>query len=224
MLLSRIELQTDSVIPSQVARRTMYGAHQLIWSFFSGAQNRDFLFRVEQGGPGFQAFTLSRREPRADSEIWNIQTKEFDPQLRKGELLHFSIRVNPVIRASSGPGRGKRHDVVMHAKTHADPHDRARTTTSLIQRCGAEWLEKRSLLHGFSLIGEGEPAESVIASQYMRRPMRKAGSSAPIVVTTLNLSGRLRIEDVTTFRKTLFEGLGPAKGFGCGLMMIKRAT
>jgi len=202
----------------------MYGTHQLIWSFFAGSQNRDFLFRVEQDGRGFRAFTLSRREPQADSEVWNVESKEFDPRLRKGDCFDFSVRVNPVIRASSGPGRGKRHDVVMHAKARADAEEPLRTTADLIQRCGADWLAKRSLSHGFSLSGEGEPAERVIASRYLRRKMRKSGGTAPIVVATLDLSGCLRIEDVTAFRKTLFEGLGPAKGFGCGLMMIKRAT
>jgi len=43
-----------------------------------------------------------------------------------------------------------------------------------------------------------------------------------ITFSTLDFSGILGVTDPGQFRNTLFNGIGPAKGFGCGLMMVKR--
>ncbi len=39
---------------------------------------------------------------------------------------------------------------------------------------------------------------------------------------TVRFDGLLRITDPDAFRETLIRGIGPAKAFGCGLMMVKR--
>jgi CRISPR system Cascade subunit CasE len=40
--------------------------------------------------------------------------------------------------------------------------------------------------------------------------------------SSLDLSGEVVVRDVDKFRCLLFEGVGPSKAFGCGLMMIRR--
>ena len=44
----------------------------------------------------------------------------------------------------------------------------------------------------------------------------------PICFSTLDFSGLLTVADPEKFLSTLYGGIGPAKGFGCGLLLIKR--
>ena len=39
---------------------------------------------------------------------------------------------------------------------------------------------------------------------------------------TLDFEGKLKIVDADRFKKSLFNGIGSAKAFGCGMMMVKR--
>jgi CRISPR system Cascade subunit CasE len=41
---------------------------------------------------------------------------------------------------------------------------------------------------------------------------------------TVRYDGLLRITDPDAFRETLIRGIGPAKAFGCGLMLVKRVV
>jgi len=36
------------------------------------------------------------------------------------------------------------------------------------------------------------------------------------------IEGKLKIDDKDRYKKALFQGIGPAKAFGCGLMLVKR--
>jgi CRISPR system Cascade subunit CasE len=38
----------------------------------------------------------------------------------------------------------------------------------------------------------------------------------------LDFEGRLKIVDADRFKQALFEGIGSAKAFGCGLMLVRR--
>ncbi|MCK9609141.1 MAG: type I-E CRISPR-associated protein Cas6/Cse3/CasE [Methylomonas sp.] len=40
--------------------------------------------------------------------------------------------------------------------------------------------------------------------------------------STIDFTGDMQIPDSEKFRQTLFNGLGRAKAFGCGLLMVKR--
>ncbi len=39
---------------------------------------------------------------------------------------------------------------------------------------------------------------------------------------TLDFEGNLKIVDADQFKRALFKGIGSAKAFGCGMMMVKR--
>jgi len=41
---------------------------------------------------------------------------------------------------------------------------------------------------------------------------------------TCDFAGTLTVTDEVVFRDTLRQGLGPAKGFGCGLLLCERAS
>ena len=39
---------------------------------------------------------------------------------------------------------------------------------------------------------------------------------------SMAIEGKLKIVDIDRFKKALFQGIGSAKAFGCGLMIVRR--
>ncbi|MGY6275374.1 type I-E CRISPR-associated protein Cas6/Cse3/CasE [Methylomonas sp. MgM2] len=54
----------------------------------------------------------------------------------------------------------------------------------------------------------------------LQKPIKKGQKSC---FSSVDFCGELQITDPEKFRQTLFNGLGRAKAFGCGLLMVKRA-
>ncbi len=219
MYLSRISLDEASVPTPELlaAVRTEYGLHQAIWSLFADRidRRRDFLYHVEtrQGPPAVLA--LSVRRPAPSGTIWRVATKEYSPSLRSGSRLAFLLRANPVRTRD-----GKRHDVVMEEKRrlHRDgtPPDCRPTESELVQEAGSAWLQRRAEGLGFRLI-------AVRADGYRQLELGRTGPKQ-IRLCTIDYSGTLEVTDPDLFlRRALYEGVGPAKGFGCGLMLLRRA-
>ncbi len=218
---SKIELKPALNIDrlAQAIPRSAYAEHQALWRLFDGEQSRDFLFRREQIGNWPIFYLLSRRAPRDTESIWSIQTKPFDPQLAAGQRLAFSLRANPVRtrKISNDPAdkRRRRDDVVMDAKhTYAETKE-SPSQAQLVQQAGPTWLETRAKKNGFLI-------ENLRVDQYRQHRMQKRGQSKPIRFSTLDYEGILQIVDVDRLLHALHSGIGPAKGFGCGLMLVRR--
>ena len=207
-----------------------YPTHELIWKFFADDydRKRDFLYRYESiaGLPGF--YCVSARQPLGFSGIWEIVSKPYDPQLVDGQYLQFDLRANPVKKRSIPGTHGEkerivRHDVVMAEKKRMgykdlSPAERP-SEQEIVHRAGLAWLMEKGGNHGFAI-----EAGTVRVGGYRRQSFHKRTESHPISFSTLEFSGMLRVEDVDLFTRTLFEGIGPSKGFGCGLLMVKPAA
>lgn len=48
------------------------------------------------------------------------------------------------------------------------------------------------------------------------------GNCRGISLSTLDFEGELSVTDPGIFLSALFKGIGPAKAFGCGLMLVRR--
>ncbi len=218
---SRIRLQPDSVTPEQVARLghgNPYRDHQLLWQLFEG-ETRDFLFRYapNRGWPGY--YVVSDQPPADAAGVWDVAIKPYQPQLAAGELLSFSLRANPVVSRRDGEGRLFRHDVVMDLRKQLEGSGTALPPMAeRVQQAGRSWLEKRAEPNGFLVEGGALRVEGY--QQHRARP-RKGGE---IRFSTLDFSGVLRVTDPERFRHTLLQGLGPAKAFGCGLLLVRRLS
>jgi len=201
-----------------------YSFHKVLWNLFSDGpdRRRDFLYRFEaiKGSPTF--YTVSGREPVDSGNIWDIHPKRYDPKLKKGDLLSFMMRVNPIRSKRDENGRQQRHDVVMEAKNKIGfknlPADQRPPVATLIQDAGIDWLRARETEYGFSF-----EDTSVRVDGYFQHKLFKGNGSRPITFSTLEFNGILSVTDPAMFvEKCLFQGIGPAKGFGCGLMLVKR--
>lgn len=161
--------------------------------------------------------------------------------LQEGEKLQFSIRANTVQACKTkGQGRqdggkSKRHDVAVQALKSASP-DGAKLpdheATRLIQESCFSWLKGKGEVSGFepfALFDPENPAEDatrIAARSKMSFHKQRHGrpeDDKPLTLNYTDFVGTLRVTDRSKFVEMLDEGLGPAKAFGCGLMLIRRA-
>ena len=224
LYLTRARLRQDAslaalapvLLPADAHARTGM-AHRLIWSLFADTadRRRDFLWREDAPG---QFMTLSARPPE-DERLFALEVKPFAPVLLSGDRLRFLLRANPTIDHAE-PGhtrRSRRSDVVMDAlKPVARGEARQQARPQLIQQAGAEWLRRVGDRHGFI-------PETILADGYDQLRLPRPAGKRPIQISTLDFAGVLEVTDVAAFLAQLAQGFGRARGFGCGLMLIRRA-
>lgn len=219
MKLSRLQLRPVRSESSHIYRllESPYRLHQEIWRLFADDpdRDRDFLYRLDRHRGQAQILTLSSRPPRDEHGLWCIDTKPFEPDLEEGDLLRFSLRANPTVKRN-----GKRHDVVMDAKTRLEAEDVPRedwpSQAELVYEHCTAWLSTRAERWGFELLPDALRAEG-----YEIHRLRKP-SGRPVRFATCDFSGVLRVKEPHPFLEHVRHGFGPAKGFGCGLMLLAR--
>lgn len=221
MYLSRIEPRPDAdpvLVGAKLA--TIYGLHQLVWSWFSESshQQRDFLYRQEGSGRTAKIYTLSSRPPRDPSGLWSAEIKPFKPVLRQGDRLAFTLRANAVKRAIQGEGAGRRHDVVMAAKRETSPGGLPAFDADIVQEQGTAWLNRK-----LNRIGATIADSEVRVDGYQQHRLTKPREGSPVRFSSLDFSGYLKVTDPEGFLEGISAGIGPAKSFGFGLMMLRRA-
>ncbi|MDI6899525.1 MAG: type I-E CRISPR-associated protein Cas6/Cse3/CasE [Methanolinea sp.] len=231
MYFSRIRIRPDASLSPEFWKIATgpYQIHAMVWDLYSDGEmrTRDFLYRVDYVRNRPAIYSVSRRKPVYNGSIWAIETKEYNPVLFSGQRLWFSLRANPVRTRWTPPdqeGRRfhRRHDVVMDAKRiirgSQDPCGTVVRIADLVQQEGVRWLKERAGKYGFSV-----DEERVIAGAYRQISFLQGEKNRNVQISTIDFSGTLKVTDPELFRKALAEGIGPAKGFGCGMMMIKPA-
>ncbi len=226
MYFSRIILKKDAQNAPDFwsVFRDPYSLHQSVWRLFAdhGDRKRDFIYRLDQEGKRPLIYTVSERKPDISLGLWHIETKEYGPKIRTDMQLAFMLRVNPVRTKRDENGKQHRHDVVMEAKTRLKEQSTGQNERSplatLAQEEGVNWLSARVEKHGFAI----NPIQ-IRADSYQQHRFFKRKGSRSIQFSTLDFNGILAVIDPELFIETLYKGIGPAKGFGCGMMMVKRA-
>lgn len=208
---SRIEL------PARVAwQGDGYGLHQALWQLFSDGpdRERDFLFHRQRERPG-TCLVVSQRPPRK-LDGWAVRTREYRPQLKAGQQLAFALRANPTVARSRDGRHSARHDAVFDARRQAQARGSTMSVAEAEQQAGREWLSRRAGSAGFTI------AQMRIAG-YDRARVHKRRQAKPILFSTLDYEGVLQVADSERLLHALLHGIGPAKAFGCGLLLVRRA-
>jgi CRISPR system Cascade subunit CasE len=206
MILSRAEIPWP-------AARDPYQHHRHIWQLFPGepresrqedAQPRQgFLFRVEDNRPGAPARVLvqSRQRPSLTGGIRLLGSREFTPQPSAGQHLAFLLTANPVksikdAQAEQKPG--KKRDTCRVPLLQEDD-----------QRA---WLARK--------LADAAVIESVALLPHQPLFFRRGNRAGKLV--TISFEGVLRVQEPAMLVALLENGVGPAKAFGCGLLLVRR--
>jgi CRISPR system Cascade subunit CasE len=135
------------------------------------------------------------------------ETRNYQPLLERittTQRWGFRITANPV------------HHVVVDSETG----QRKRLGhVTVVQQVG--WLLERAERNGFKVVEaiDGEP--DVAVSDRRTRRFRRGNNTVTLV--TSQFDGHLEVTDVEAMRNVLVNGLGRAKGYGCGLLTLARA-
>ncbi|RVU45717.1 type I-E CRISPR-associated protein Cas6/Cse3/CasE [Lujinxingia sediminis] len=235
MFFSRavVDLRQAHRVGLSVAGDSDYQGHQLVWSLFRdhAERERDFVYRWDTASQAPVIYVVSEREPQDREGVFELLTKDFRPSLEKGQRLAFSVRINPVVKRRDENNKRVVHDVVMNAKKAikdaGEWSSREFTLLDLARDEGIKWLTSTSETDGKTLKSRAEKggfevkASSVGAENYVRRTFKKPRNGRGVTFATLDLHGELVVNDPEAFKHVLFEGIGPTKAYGCGLMMVR---
>jgi CRISPR system Cascade subunit CasE len=211
MFLSKLELRAKEAIFKDV-----YDAHQALWGLFGDRPDRarDFLFREIDP---MTFLCLSAREPVDGRSVWRMAVKPYAPRLAVGDRLYVSLRANAVVKRKGPDGRQQRFDVVQDArKRFRAEGGELPPRAVLAQEQGKKWLLARQEAMGLCF-----EEQSLVAESYMVRRYWRGGREASF--GTLDFAGFASVCDADKALAALCKGIGPAKGFGCGLLLARRA-
>jgi CRISPR system Cascade subunit CasE len=88
--------------------------------------------------------------------------------------------------------------------------------SEIVQNKGVEWLENKSDKNGFSV-----DSNQIRADWYQSQKFNKPNGKQHISFNTVDFTGILTVTKPDLFKSALFNGIGPAKGFGCGLLLVR---
>ncbi len=172
------------------------------------------LWRVDTAGPATHLYIASPHPPDLTHLVedagWPSTqgwvTKDYRPLLdglTTGDTWAFRLRANPT-----------------HSGRKTTDSERTQRFGHLTAPQQLAWLTTRCAGAGFEVpVGAlGQPDAAVVHREVVR--FNRRGTA--VTLTTATYEGRLTVGDPTALRRTLTHGLGPAKGYGCGLLTLAR--
>jgi CRISPR system Cascade subunit CasE len=170
-----------------------YAWHCAIWKAFPERPDdaRDFLFRMDRREDGFRALLLSEHAP-VPTAVFAWQTKEVSPSFLGHDTYRFQLKANPTLRRSADKRRLAIYDEV---KLRA-------------------WLTRKAESAGLAV-----DADALEVGVPVNEMFDKNGHRVKHVA--VDFAGVLRVTDRNRFTHSFRSGIGSAKGFGYGLLMLQ---
>lgn len=212
--LTEIQLAYEAAVKAGL--RDNYAWHQKIWLCFPDRPeaDRDFLTRLDPCDGHFRLLLLSatapQRPPWCPTDSWRSKPVP-DTFLAHG-AYRFSLVANPtrklVTRDETGARKknGRRVPIV-HRDDTTDPRT-GKPEPGLLT-----WLARKGGDHGFAF--DPEQVRTIPRSrQYFIKASRLG------LHTGVEFQGLLRVADPAKFRDAFAQGIGSAKAFGFGLLVL----
>lgn len=182
-----------------------YGWHRLLWQCFSDApkRKRDFLTRIDTLERAFRLWLMSPHRPVCPD--WcppeNFAVKEIAESFLSHRYYAFDLRANPVKclvqRNEQGErvGRGKRVPLI-------DPHDLR------------DWIDRKAREGGFRILDDYPLEIGPMVKRHFRKNQQAACHGG------VEFRGTLEVVNREEFKITYYTGIGSAKAFGFGLLLL----
>ncbi|MER7758211.1 type I-E CRISPR-associated protein Cas6/Cse3/CasE [Streptomyces sp. NPDC097619] len=190
---------------------------RVLWRTDVNAAGRTDLFIVSPTRPDLTHLVEQAGWPTLEEPGWTtFAYGEFLDGLAEGDTWGFRLTANPV-----------------HYVRKADDPKGAETkrTAHVTPRHQLGWLLKKQEQAGFEVVRKpAERQHTEYDDEYQivlhdRTPQQfgkrsEGGPRRQVSITRVTYDGLLRITDLPSFRRTLTQGLGKAKAYGCGLMTL----
>ena len=132
-------------------------------------------------------------------------TKPLDAYLSSihaGERFRFRLAANP-------------------SKALIQERERGKVVANITPAYQRQWILDRATVHGFSV---EEETFDIIESRWVQfyKPDPQAGKSRNVRFLMTVYEGILQVTDEEAFLRTLVQGMGREKAYGCGLLTVMR--
>lgn len=177
-----------------------------LWRLDRGTQNHDFhLMIMSPLRPDLTALN-QQAGWETGSPGRTADYDRFLMNLAKGRAWRFRLAANPTVSlrpSGDDRPRGKRHAHVTAGHQ-------------------LEWLLKRTEQNGFTILPDsaGNPHAIVTGRDVLRFRRGTDGTGRTVTLTKVVIDGVLEVSDPNALRHALVTGIGPAKGYGCGLLTL----
>lgn len=183
-----------------------YAWHQALWEIFPGldGEQRPFLFRVNAGDYGSEVLLLSSVEPTrpqwCPDDSW--ATKAINPEFFRHRYYRFDLKANATRKVTKlGPNGG--------------PVKNGRRTVLSSERDLRDWIERKAKQGGFRILDK----PTLVIDPRTDYRFRKENTSGLHVGVCFR--GGLEVTESTQFVETFHLGIGSAKAFGFGLLLLQ---
>lgn len=237
MFYSVLKIDVDAA-PGRLWLRNLYRVHQrLCMAFPSSDQTKDdpeflkpfnpdgfqhvhgertdreaFLFRIDPQAGGSPVIVVqSAVEPDWDYAFQNVtfliaaESRQCEPLLQNGQLLRFRLMANPTKRLSKNSTGADGNPVKKDSVGKRVPVDKDKLN---------DWLIRHAEKSGFMVDKKLLNVQTgyVIASKGKDDKLKRFFYA--------RYDGSLKVTEAPLFKNALMGGIGPAKGFGFGLLSI----
>ncbi|MFV1966624.1 MAG: type I-E CRISPR-associated protein Cas6/Cse3/CasE [Pirellulaceae bacterium] len=201
--LARMEIDAETAFESGVP--DSYSWHQRLWQCFPGQpdRKRDFLTRVDTLDGAFRLWLLSPHRPSCPTWCPRgcFAVKEIAESLLSHRYYAFDLRANAVKCLVQRNERGERN---RHGK-------RVPLTKPEDLR---DWIDRKGQQGGFRIVGDRPLEIGPMVKSHFRKQEQAACHGG------VEFRGVLEVIDRRQFKETYNTGIGSAKGFGFGLLLL----
>jgi len=198
------QVTVDFAAAARLQLRDCYDWHQAAWKAFPGrdGQQRDFLTRLDQQRDGFRLLIVSPTEPTRPKwcppEAW--QSKPIPDTYFSRRRYAFQLCANPTKKVTKlamdgGPTKNGRRIPLCTREEYVD------------------WINRKGEQSGFAVDTQSLRTFSRGREYFERLGVRGMHSA-------VEFQGMLNVNDPVKFHETFTRGIGSAKAFGFGLLVI----
>jgi CRISPR system Cascade subunit CasE len=201
---------TQATISLETALRQglkdVYDWHQTVWTAFPGrdGQKRDFLTRLDRKDCEYRLLIVSPMKPVKPEwvpdapEAW--RTKEIPENYFQHARYRFQLRANPTKKVTAFGLDGK-------------PKKNSRRVPLVKREDLVAWLQRKGEAGGFTV---AENSLRILAGG--REYFSKQGVTG--LHSSVEFEGLLTVTDGAKFFRAFANGIGSAKAFGFGLLVV----
>ena len=201
--LARIDV--DARTAYEIKSVDSYAWHQRIWDCFPGIpeEKRSFLTRIDEQEDCFRLWVLSPKEPVCPS--WaspdTFTVKEITSSFLAHRVYHFDVKANPTkcISTPDADGKMPRHGKRVPLNKPEDLE---------------KWIDRKGETGGFRIVKERSIDIGPMVQAHFRKKEQRGYHGG------VRFRGTLEVVDSGKFAEAYSTGIGSAKGFGFGLLLL----
>ncbi len=171
---------------------------RVLWRVDEGQDHAIWLYVVSPENPDLTHLVEQAGWPTQSA--W--ETRDYNPFLERiaaGQRWAFRLTANPTRTVTDEAGISRR---LGHVTAEQQQN----------------WLLERAETNGFRVAETGKEIPDVVISGRVKKTFRRGEKT--VTLTTARFDGQLEVTDADALRRLLTNGLGRAKGYGCGLATL----